>query len=121
MGVADADAMSVLDIEDADLLIVLTDSSVPEKCIEMLTPGIKYHPDKVYSSAAMPTAFGGMVNGRLFVHAVTGCDTIRRLYTAKACVISETQEQPLPKKRRLVLCLSDTFVIIFLQYLFSIG
>ena len=78
--VADTCAAYVLVGEDTDLLILLTVLSDPEKDIKMLMPGRKGHPDKVYSSAAMRSALGGMVDSLLFVHAATGCDTTSAVY-----------------------------------------
>ena len=80
LDVADTCAASVLVGEDTDLLILLTVLSDPEKDIKMLTPGRKGHPDKVYSSAALRSALGGMVDSLLFVHAATECDTTSAVY-----------------------------------------
>ena len=80
LDVADTCAASVLVGEDTDLLILLTVLSDPEKDIKMLMPGRKGHPDKVYSSAALRSALGGMVDSLLFVHAATGCDTTSAVY-----------------------------------------
>ena len=80
LDVADTCAASVLVGEDTDLLILLTVLSDPEKDIKMLMPGRKGHPDKVYSSAALMSALGGMVDSLLFVHAATGCDTTSAVY-----------------------------------------
>ena len=80
LGVADTCAASVLVGEDTDLLTLLTVLSDPEKDIKMLMPVRKGHPDKVYSSAALRSALGGMVDSLLFVHAATGCDTTSAVY-----------------------------------------
>ena len=55
--------------------ILLTVLSDPEKYINMLIPGRKCHPYKIYISAAMMSALGGIVDSMLFVHAATGCKT----------------------------------------------
>ena len=56
------------------------------KDIKMLMPGRKGHPDKVYSSAALRSALGGMVDSLLFVHAATVCDTTSAVYRKGKCV-----------------------------------
>ena len=80
LDVADTCAASVLVGEDTYLLIMLTVLSDPEKDINMLMPGRNGHPDKVYSSAALRSALGGMVDSLLFMHAATGCDTTSAVY-----------------------------------------
>ena len=80
LDVVDTCAASVLVGEDTDLLILLTLLSDPEKYIIMLMPGRKGHPHKVYSSAALRSALGGMVDSVLFVHTATGCDTTSAVY-----------------------------------------
>ena len=71
LDVVDSCAASVLVGEDTDLLILLTLLSDPEKDIIMLMPGRKGHPHNVYSSAALRSALGGMVDSLLFVHTAT--------------------------------------------------
>ena len=80
LDVVDTCAASMLVGADTDLLILLTLLSDPEKDIIMLMPGRKGHPHKVYSSAALRSALGGMVDSVLFVHTATGCDTTSAVY-----------------------------------------
>ena len=95
LDVADTCAASVLVGEDTDLLILLNVLSDPEKYIKMLRPGRKCHPDKVYSSAALRSALGGMVDSLLFVHAATGCDTTSAVYRkGKRVPFRKLQAQP---------------------------
>ena len=61
----------------------------------MLMPGLKSHPDKVHSSAALKSALGGMVDSLLFVHAATGCDTTSAVYgKGKRLPFRKLQAQP---------------------------
>ena len=95
LDVADTCAAYVLVGEDTDLLILLTVLSDPEKDIKLLMPGRKGHPDKVYSSAALRSALGGMVDSLLFVHAATGCDTTSAVYRkGKRVPFRKLQAQP---------------------------
>ena len=76
--VADTCAASVglLLGEDTDLnLIPLTVASDPEKYITIIMPG-----RKLYSSAALRSALGAMVDSTLFVHAATDCETTSAVY-----------------------------------------
>ena len=58
-------------------------------------PGRKGHPDKVYSSAALRIALGGMVDSLLFVHAATGCDATSAVYRkGKRVPFRKLQAQP---------------------------
>ena len=77
---ADSDAVSVLVGDDTDLLVLLIVLSDPVKDVKMLMPGIKGHPDKVYSSTALRGALRLMVDHLLFLHAATGCDTTSAVY-----------------------------------------
>ena len=80
LAVADSDAVSVLVGDDTDLLVRLIVLSDPVKYVKMLMPGIKGHPDKVYSSTALRGALGLMVDHLLFLHAATGCETTSAVY-----------------------------------------
>ena len=80
LAVADSDAVSVLVGDDTDLLVLLIVLSDPVKDVKMIMPGIKGHPDKVYSSTAMRGALGLMVDHLLFLHAATGCYTTSAVY-----------------------------------------
>ena len=74
--VADTYAASVLVGEDTYLnLILLTVVSDPEKDIKIIMPG-----RKLYSSVALRSASGGMVDSMLFVHASTDCETTSAVY-----------------------------------------
>ena len=75
LDVVDTCAAYVLVEEYTYLLILLTVLSDPDKYINMLIPGRKCHPYKVYKSAALMSALGGIVDSMLFVHAATGCKT----------------------------------------------
>lgn len=78
--VANTGATSVLVGEDTDLLILMCALAKPDTEIKMFIPGNKSRSDKLYSSKALQSALGEMVNSLLFIHAVTGCDTTSAPY-----------------------------------------
>ena len=80
LDVADSCAASVLVGEDTYVLIMLDVRSNPDKVTTMLIPGSNGHPYNVYSSAALRSALGGMVDNMVFVHAATGCETTSAVY-----------------------------------------
>ena len=80
LDVADTCDARVLVGEDTDLLVQLIVLSDPEKYIKMLMSEREGHPDKVYSSVALRSALGGMVDSLLFVLAATGCNTTSAVY-----------------------------------------
>ena len=92
---ADTCAASALVGEDTGLLILLTVLSDPEKYVDMILPGRKGHPDKVYNNAALGSVLSGMVDSFSFVPAATGCDTTSAVYRkGKHVPFRKLQSQP---------------------------
>ena len=81
--------------DDTGLLSLLTVLSDPEKDVDMILPGRKGHPDKVYNNAALGSVLSGMVDCFSFVPAATGCDTTSAVYRkGKHVPFRKLQSQP---------------------------
>ena len=86
----------IVNDKDADLLVMLVAGAPSCSTVQQINPGHRRVPRKVFRVSAIHDAIGYLKDNLLFLHAVTGSDTVSAPYEQgkkKGCRVLESNNQ----------------------------